>query len=97
MRTEAHDGESLGGRPFPGSAGVRVLQVLVGATLITAVVAELGVPKNELLTSCLVVLAMFKVHLVGMHFMELRHAPVGLIGIFHVWVVAVGTLIVVMG
>ncbi len=39
-------------------------------------------------------IAALKIRLVGMHFMELRHAPLALRIAFHGWIVAVWALVV---
>ncbi len=49
---------------------------------------------NIWLTMLVMTIAAVKVHLVGMHFMELRHAPLVLKLTFHAWIVMVWGLII---
>jgi Prokaryotic Cytochrome C oxidase subunit IV len=41
----------------------------------------------------ILVIAFFKVHLVGRYFMELRHAPVALLAVFEAWTVLVAVVL----
>lgn len=45
------------------------------------------------LSTLMLVIGFYKVRLVGLHFMELRHAPWLLRGVFEFWVVAVCLLL----
>lgn len=47
-------------------------------------------------TTIMLVVSFFKVRLVGLHFMELRHAPLPLRLIFEAWVWGVGAALLIM-
>jgi hypothetical protein len=66
-----------------------LLIVLTGASRLLAENAKHHSDVATLLSYVLVSVAFFKVRLVGLHFMELRHAPPVLRGLFEVWVVVV--------
>jgi len=44
-----------------------------------------GADGQQLATVSILAVAFVKVRFVGMHFMELRHAPLPLRGLFHAW------------
>lgn len=46
-----------------------------------------------IVSSVMLLIGFFKVRLVGLHFMELRHAPWPLRGVFELWVVLVACVI----
>ena len=60
-----------------------LLMVATGFSLWTA--ADHGVDDVTLATVIVMVIAFIKTRFVGMHFMELRHAPVSLRFAFHAW------------
>jgi hypothetical protein len=49
---------------------------------------------TQVATVAVVAIAFLKVHLVGAHFMELRHAPRSLRLLFTAWVVVVGAVLI---
>ena len=60
--------------------------LLMGATAASFWVAvDHGVTVRETATALVVTVAVAKVYLVGMYFMELRHAPLLLKGAFNAW------------
>lgn len=50
-------------------------------------------PGHAVVTTALMVVAFFKVRLVGLHFMELKIAPLPLRALFEAWVVIVCILV----
>ncbi|MEU6348246.1 cytochrome C oxidase subunit IV family protein [Streptomyces sp. NPDC047072] len=72
-----------------------VFPVLVLATLSSWL---LGIEDStSTLVGCAVVaIALIKVRLVGLHFMELRDAPAALRGAFEVYVVATGATLLIL-
>jgi hypothetical protein len=53
-----------------------------------------GIGIHKAVTVAVLVVAFVKVALIGMYFMELRHAPPWLRNIFHVWYFAVSSVVV---
>ncbi len=71
--------------------------VLVGATLASwSLGAEHWLSGPRAASLAILLVAFFKVRLVGLHFMELRSAPVGLRIAFEVWALAVCGVLVVL-
>lgn len=65
-----------------------VWAVLIVATVASWILgAEEGVAPNSAVTLAVLAIAFLKVRLVGLHFMELREAPIALRAIFELWVV----------
>jgi hypothetical protein len=72
-----------------------VFPVLVLATLSSWLLGIEG--STSTLIGCTVVaIALIKVRLVGLHFMELRNAPAALRGAFEVYVVATGATLLTL-
>lgn len=55
---------------------------------------SVGGSSQELATALVILVAFAKVHLVGMHFMELRHAALPLRVAFEAWVVVVPSALI---
>ena len=75
----------------------RVWALLIAATTLSWVLGAhhgLLVDSRRVATVGVLVIAFAKVHLVGMHFMELGRAPRALSWTFNGWVVAVCTIII---
>ncbi|MFH9550720.1 cytochrome C oxidase subunit IV family protein [Streptomyces sp. NPDC017435] len=72
-----------------------VFPVLVLATLSSWLLGIEG-STSTLIGCAVVVIALIKVRLVGLHFMELRNAPAALRGAFEVYVVATGTTLLTL-
>jgi len=71
--------------------------VLVGATLASwSLGAAHWLNGPRVATVAILLVAFFKVRLVGLHFMELRSAPVGLRLAFEIWAVVVCSVLVVL-
>jgi hypothetical protein len=71
--------------------------LLVLATLTTwRLGTEHGLGSHEAASVAIVVIAFVKVRLVGLYFMELRHAPVALRSLFEGYCLAVCTLVLAM-
>jgi hypothetical protein len=71
--------------------------VFAGLLLLTAGsswFAEFDASRTVTATAFIMTVAAWKIHLVGMHFMELRHAPPALKIAFHGWIVIVWGLVV---
>jgi hypothetical protein len=71
--------------------------LLIAATTLSWVPGahhDIFLDSRRVATVGVLVIAFAKVHFVGMHFMELRHAPRALSRVFNGWVVAVGAIIV---
>jgi hypothetical protein len=71
--------------------------LLVGLTAASWMLAEQPAGEQfmdaSLLSTLMLIIAFIKVRLVGLHFMELRHAPLPLRLVLEVWVVAVCLLV----
>lgn len=70
------------------NAGTLVWLVLMGLTLLSWSVGEARPVQGGFgpwASAGVVVLAFFKVRLIGLHFMELKDAPLALRGIFELW------------
>lgn len=65
-------------------------------TISAFVFAEVEGPTTAPATALLVGLAAVKVHVIGLHFMELRHAPRSLVLLFHGWLLGVSTVLIVL-
>ncbi|SBW28392.1 putative membrane protein [Candidatus Protofrankia californiensis] len=77
--------------------GQPVWLVFVGLLLLTASsswFAESESSRGVATTAFLMTVVALKIHLVGMHFMELRYAPLALKLAFHGWIAVVWGLIV---
>ncbi|GGN05208.1 cytochrome C oxidase subunit IV family protein [Streptomyces fuscichromogenes] len=72
-----------------------VFPVLVLATLSSWLLGIEG-STSTLIGCAVVVIALIKVRLVGLHFMELRNAPAALRGAFEVYVVATGATLLTL-
>ncbi|THJ33170.1 cytochrome C oxidase subunit IV family protein [Candidatus Frankia alpina] len=75
----------------------RVVCVFAGLLLLTggsSWFAESDASRGVAPTAFIMTIAALKIRLVGMHFMELRHAPLALRIAFHGWIVAVWALVV---
>jgi Prokaryotic Cytochrome C oxidase subunit IV len=69
--------------------------VLVGLTVFSWWLGD-GHGPAEFATVAVLIVAFFKVGIVGAHFMELRHAPLVLRLIFNSWCALVCTILVVL-
>jgi len=76
--------------------GVAVFVVLMALTGLTSLIAETRDARTTLTTALVLTVVAVKIHLVGTHFIELRHAPLPLRLLFHIWIVAIWTVIVVL-
>lgn len=71
-----------------------VFPVLVLATMSSWLLGESG--TSTAIGCAVVVIALIKVRLVGLHFMELRNAPAALRGVFEVYVVVTGATLLAL-
>lgn len=55
-----------------------------------------SVQATSIVSTAMILIGFFKVRLVGMHFMELRHAPWQLRLVFESWVVVVCAVILIL-
>jgi hypothetical protein len=79
------------------SAVTPVWVLLMVATAASwSLAAHHGIGIHKVVTVAVLVVAFVKVALIGLHFMELRYAPPLLRNIFHVWYLAVCTVVVVI-
>jgi heme/copper-type cytochrome/quinol oxidase subunit 4 len=85
-----------GGGPGPRADLGVVLVAVFALTLVSMLGAEAGVLEGSVRSVVIVAICGVKLHLVGMRFMELRHAPPPLRLAYQTWVVVVGTLIVIV-
>src|SRR5262249_53703023 len=58
--------------------------------------ADHGIGIHKAVTVAVLVVAIVKVALIGLYFMELRQAPPLLRNIFHAWYLALGSVVVVI-
>ncbi|MEU6550451.1 cytochrome C oxidase subunit IV family protein [Streptomyces sp. NPDC046915] len=72
-----------------------VFPVLVLATLSSWLLGIEG-STSTLIGCAVVAIALIKVRLVGLHFMELRNAPAALRGAFEVYIVATGATLLTL-
>ena len=68
--------------------------VLMLATVVTTWVLSKDVVAVRVGTVAIIAIAAYKVRLVLLHFMELRHAPVPLRVVFETWVLVVATAMI---
>lgn len=76
--------------------GLMVWLVLMLATAITTWVLSKDVVAARTGTVAIIAIAFYKVRLVLLHFMELRHAPLGLRAFFEVWIWVVAAAMIGM-
>ena len=74
--------------------GVGVWLVLMLATVITTWVLSKDVVAARTGTIAIVALSAYKVRLVLLHFMELRHAPLALRIVFETWILGVAAALI---
>jgi hypothetical protein len=101
MTTDARDLATLELAAKPRAPGARsrraVWLVLVVATLISyASAVEAGWSDHRIAGVPVLVIAFFKVRLIGLHFMELQTAILPLRLIFECWTVIIGVALVVL-
>ena len=71
--------------------------LLIGMTLFSWYFGtDHGIASAEAASVVVLLIAFFKVRLVGLYFMELRHAPIPLRALFEGWCAVVCTTIVVL-
>ena len=70
--------------------------ILVAITAISWETSVGHADADRFVTLAVLVVAFVKMRLIGLEFMELRHAPLPLRLLFEVWVVGVGTAIVAL-
>jgi len=59
---------------------------MLAATALSFWLSELGgVPNHVTATAVVLIVAVIKMHVIGMYFMELAHAPLFLRAAFHAW------------
>ncbi|TDU26880.1 cytochrome c oxidase subunit IV [Panacagrimonas perspica] len=76
--------------------GILVWFVLMLATVVTTWVLSKDIVAARTGTVAIIAIAFYKVRLVLLHFMELRHAPRGLRLFFELWVLVVAAAMIGM-
>jgi hypothetical protein len=75
---------------------VVVWAALVAATLISLALGEDWIGHGDVAAALVIVIAFVKVRLVGMHFMELRHAPLPLQLVFQAYCAIASIVLIVL-
>lgn len=75
---------------------VVVWAALVAATLISLALGEDWIGHGDVAAALVIVIAFIKVRLVGMHFMELRHAPMPLRLVFQAYCAIASIVLIVL-
>jgi Prokaryotic Cytochrome C oxidase subunit IV len=70
--------------------------LMVATAASCSLAAHHGIGIHKVVTVAVLLVAFVKVALIGLYFMELRHAPPLLRHIFHGWYLAVCTVVVVI-